>query len=733
MRHAICGILTLIAVAACGGSGGDGGTAPPGTSSPPPPPEPPTAISETPNVLLIIADDYGVDLSAQYPYTGDAPDTPTLDDLAINGVVFDNFWTTPSCASTRAALITGKYGIHSGVDGTPGTLNPTHETIQSYLQNYPETEGYASAVFGKWHIGNSPDHPATVGITHFAGMENNVGDYYDWTLTVNGARQSSTTYNTTHITDLTIDWIGTQNSPWFVWLAYAAPHGPAHLPPANLHNRNLSGTDTNISNNRRDYILASIEAMDSEIGRLLDSLPAEERDNTLVIFMGDNGSSAYVIDRNVFPRQHSKNSMYEGGLRAPLVVSGSGVTRIGEREDALVNVTDLFSTIASVSGNNVTDIYDSVSFASALTDSNFAGREHLFIRYTDANLDGLAVRDAGFKILEENGDAQEMYDMATDLAENFNLLPGDATTEAKRAVLQQVADDIENGGGSGGPGSSNPIDITDAILTNLSANCADYVESYTSSVTDINNNVNFNGDLVIEVADGACTFATNSIPNHDFNDLDRFVTNVSGQDDLYEVTANPGFAAAPTRLTLTLDDAIMLNGVKVDLLAAGCFGVGDGRIGCNNIDQPWRYDPIFAASGFRVDSHNAHTQRDGTYHYHGTPNALFWSNTPVESPVVGFAADGFPIFGSYFDDQGNVRKATSSYQLKSGMRPSGPDDPGGTYDGTFRDDYEYVPGAGDLDECNGMTVDGVYGYYITDAFPYIVACFRGIPNLSFQK
>ena len=67
------------------------------------------------------------------------------------------------------------------------------------------------------------------------------------------------------------------------------------------------------------------------------------------------------------------------------------------------------------------------------------------------------------------------------------------------------------------------------------------------------------------------------------------------------------------------------------------------------------------------------------------------------------------------------------------MRPSGPDDPGGTYDGTFRDDYEYVPSAGDLDECNGMTVDGVYGYYITDAFPYIVACFRGIPNLSFQK
>ena len=728
MKRILFALLTTLALAACGGSGGGGGNAS-GTT----PPAPPPAGSDTPNVLLIIADDYGVDLSAQYPYTNDAPVTPTLDTLAMNGLVFDNFWVTPSCASTRAALITGKYGINSGFEGTPGTLDASQETIQAYLAAYPETQDYASAVFGKWHLGNNASHPASVGIPHFAGLQGNVGDYFNWTLTTNGVEQPSTIYNTTHLTDLAIDWIGAQTAPWFAWVAYAAPHGPAHLPPANLHNRNLSGTAADIDTNRRDYILAAIEAMDTEIGRLLDALPADQRDNTIVIFLGDNGSAANVTDRSVFPRQHNKNSMYEGGLRAPLVISGQGVTRQGQREDALVNVTDLFATIASVAGSNVASIYDSVSFADSFTDPGFAGRDHLFIRYRDNDLDGWAVRDANFKVLEQNGGGQEMYDMVTDLAENFNLLPGDASTETRRAELQQIADDIESGTGPGGPGSGNPVDITDAILTSLSANCADYVESYTSSVTDINNNVDFNGDLVIAVANGKCSFSTNAIPNHDFNDRAGFASNVSEQDDVYEVTTAPAMAATTSRLTLMEDDAIMLNGVKVDLLAAGCFGVGDGRVGCNNLDQPWRYDPIFAASGFRVDSHNAHTQGDGTYHYHGTPNALFYADTPIESPVVGFAADGFPIFGSYFDDNGVVRKATSSFQLKAGMRPSGAGDPGGTYDGTFRDDYEYVDGSGDLDECNGMTVDGVYGYFITDEFPYILACFKGTPDPSFRK
>ena len=278
-------------------------------------------------------------------------------------------------------------------------------------------------------------------------------------------------------------------------------------------------------------------------------------------------------------------------------------------------------------------------------------------------------------------------------------------------------------------------DITDALLTNRSANCADYADWLTTStVRDVNGNARLRGEVQVSVEAGRCTFESNAIPNHDLNDgAHRFRNPVSEQTQRFSVTATPRLAAAPTALSLRLDNAVLLNGVKVDLLAAGCYGVRDGRIGCNDPDQPWRYDPMFAANGFGVDSHNAHTQPDGTYHYHGPPNALYSTDSEQPSPVVGFAADGFPIFGSLIQDGDRVRPATSSYRLKSGSRPSGSGSPGGTYDGAFRDDYEFVPGHGDLDECNGMTVDGQYGYYMTDAYPWVLACFSGTPDESFMK
>ena len=159
--------------------------------------------------------------------------------------------------------------------------------------------------------------------------------------------------------------------------------------------------------------------------------------------------------------------------------------------------------------------------------------------------------------------------------------------------------------------------------------------------------------------------------------------------------------------------------------------MGDGRIGCNDMAAPYRYDPV-GKQKFNVDEHNAHTQPDGTYHYHGNPHALFEQGDHAHepSPVIGFAADGFPIFGNFFADDMNIRKAKSSYQLKTGKRSGGP---GGVYDGTFVDDYQYVAGSGDLDECNGMTVDGVYGYFVSDGYPYIMGCFSGTPDASFNK
>jgi len=283
-------------------------------------------------------------------------------------------------------------------------------------------------------------------------------------------------------------------------------------------------------------------------------------------------------------------------------------------------------------------------------------------------------------------------------------------------------------------GEETTIDITNLILTATSTNCADYANSYISSVRDVNRDIGFNATLTITVTDNHCVISSNAIPNHDFNDgLGSFVNSTSTQAISYNIPRAPAIRSDPIALSLRVDNAIFLNGVKLDLLAAGCFGIGNGKIGCFEMDKPFRYDPMSELADFGTDTHNAHTQPDGTYHYHGNPNALF-DVSASSSPVIGFAADGFPIYGSYFSDGGTVRKATSSYQLKSGARAAiDGTDPGDTYDGTFVDDYEYVAGAGDLDECNGMTVDGAYGYYVTDAYPWVLGCFRGTPDESFTK
>lgn len=280
-------------------------------------------------------------------------------------------------------------------------------------------------------------------------------------------------------------------------------------------------------------------------------------------------------------------------------------------------------------------------------------------------------------------------------------------------------------------GSASAHDITDAILIDRSANCAAYADTHSATAIDVQNGVTYTAAIAITVDAVTCEIASNAVPNHDFNATGRFATDFSEQDQTFTMSASPVAAENPTALSLQYDNAVFLNGVKLDLMAAGCYGVGNGNIGCNDMGTPYRYDPLGAGSDFGADEHNAHTQPDGTYHYHGNPMALFeQTNATAASPVIGFAADGFPIFGSFIADGGGVRLATSSYQLKSGMRDGGP---GGAYDGTFIDDWEYVAGSGDLDVCNGMVQDGVYGYVVTESYPHVMACFTGTPDASFQK
>lgn len=325
---------------------------------------------------------------------------------------------------------------------------------------------------------------------------------------------------------------------------------------------------------------------------------------------------------------------------------------------------------------------------------------------------------------------------------------------ASLGLLTHCSDDgSSNGAGGGGAasgsgsgasasgGSGGETDITGAILTNTSADCGDYAGSYTSSARDVGEGVDHNGLLTITAEADGCTFSSNSIPNHDFNDgMGMFMFPAQPLMESRNIKRAPMAAAAPAPLSLQYDNAIFLNGVKLDLLAAACYGVGPDplgleKIGCFDNNIPWRYDPMFPANGFGTDTHNAHTQPDGAYHYHGSPRALFDPSGEMPSPVIGFAADGYPIFGPFIDDGGTLREVQSGYTLKSGMRTSQPGEgalPPGNYDGTFIDDYEFTD-AGDLDACNGMDRNGGYGYYVTSSYPWVMACFRGTPDPSFQK
>ena len=239
----------------------------------------------------------------------------------------------------------------------------------------------------------------------------------------------------------------------------------------------------------------------------------------------------------------------------------------------------------------------------------------------------------------------------------------------------------------------------------------------------------------IEIVGDQRVITSNGIPNHKTG---RFPNRgnpnrISPQSHEYRVPAKPKVADRVT--PMRGEFGVAVNGVPFDPGAAEFY---DGEAG-------WQYEPLSAAIDLGIDVSHAHVQPTGKYHYHGLPTGLLDSvqiDSSRHSPLVGWAADGFPIYAVYGysdpkDANSQVKNLTSSYQLKKGKRPGG-EAPGGTYDGTFVADYEYVAGLGDLDECNGrQTVtpefpEGTYAYYMTEQWPVVPRMYRGTPSADFR-
>ena len=399
-------------------------------------------VTAKPNILLVIADDVSKDAIPNYTEGSTKATMPNLQALMNTGITFDNVWSYSVCSPTRASIITGKYGFKTGVIEVNDQISTTEISLQKNIADNTNN-AYATAIFGKWHISNNTNDALTMGVNHFAGVKSGViADYYNWTLIENGSTSTSTTYSTTKLTDLAIDWKNQQTKPWFLWIAYNAPHTPFHLAPANLHSQgNLPTDEASINANPLPYYLSALEALDTEMGRLINSMSTKEKENTIIIFVGDNGTSAKVA-QNPYGRLTSKGSLYQGGINVPMVVSGKNVNRMGVREAALINTTDFYATISTIASVTTTEIYDSKSFYDLFTDKNAAKRDYVYSEKEDA----FTIRNATYKYIKFNNGTEELYKLSTDAYEDSNLMNSTLTTEAETAktTLITAANNIRN-------------------------------------------------------------------------------------------------------------------------------------------------------------------------------------------------------------------------------------------------------------------------------------------------
>ena len=296
------------------------------------------------NVLLIIADDMGLDSTVGYNIGNQKPNMPNLEKLINSGLKFNNVWANPVCSPTRSTIITGKYGYRTSVLTVDNSLSTSETSLFKYLE---ENSDYNSALIGKWHLSGKPpdhNHPNNMGIDYYAGIiGGGIQNYYSWPFSKNGNSSQSTEYSTTKLTNEAIDWINNQDSSWFLWLAYNAPHTPFHVPPQNLHSHGqLDSNSSSIDANPLPYYLAMIESIDTEMGRLTESINEEVLNNTTIIFIGDNGTPNQVAQQ--FNSRRVKGTLYKGGINVPMIISGNQVSRKNEEENALINTCLLYTS-----------------------------------------------------------------------------------------------------------------------------------------------------------------------------------------------------------------------------------------------------------------------------------------------------------------------------------------------------------------------------------------------------
>jgi arylsulfatase A-like enzyme len=335
------------------------------------------STSWRPNILLIIADDLGKDVvnitgsgasrTMQVSNDGITNDLPNLSLLLRNGLYFEQAWAQPACSPTRASIFTGTHSWRHGVGSPAGSHNLEQSNVA--LPTVLPQE-YVSGLFGKWHLGEeTPYLPTDHGWDKHVGTLDGVvpgpGGYFSWgKFDSDDWNYPTPVISAEYVTRDTVEeaahWIKglRSDAPWFATVAFHTPHTPFHEPP---DGHNLPGAA-----GPQQQFNAMVQNMDHNIGRLFGAvgsspIPAEQIENTVIIFIGDNGSDDPIAEFE------EKTEIYEGGVRAPMIiadgralvqeVNGAATAPIyldpGKLNDSsprMVHVVDLFRTIADFAG-----------------------------------------------------------------------------------------------------------------------------------------------------------------------------------------------------------------------------------------------------------------------------------------------------------------------------------------------------------------------------------------------
>jgi arylsulfatase len=419
-----------------------------------------TVFAQRPNIVLIMTDDQGYgDLGV----TGNSfIHTPHIDNFAAQSTHFSNFYVDPVCAPTRSALMTGKFYLRTGIYDTfngGAIMDPDEITIAEILAAH----GYQTGIFGKWHLGdNYPARPSDQGfaasLIHKAGGIGQPGDlenfpqpdssYFDPVLFKNNHSIRTKGYCTDVFTDGALDFLEqNKEHPFFMYVAYNAPHGPLQVPEKYLERYadldfGLNDRETNAA--KRVY--AMVENVDENVGRILNCLEEHEiLENTIVIFMTDNGPIPARYNAGL---RGTKSSVYEGGTKVPFFIRYPAVFEAGHKIPTRAGHIDVLPTLLDLCGlqAHIPEEIDGRSLLPILEgDAAFFESRPFYWQWARGYPElyaNVAIRQGDYKLIghaESDADISqfELFDIAADPFEQHNLI---GTEKAKARELKEQLD-----------------------------------------------------------------------------------------------------------------------------------------------------------------------------------------------------------------------------------------------------------------------------------------------------